>query len=857
MRKFFTFKKKKRVGIIRHILKDILIMLFALGFFGTGVFIIWAVNLEIPDFNSIGERKVTQSTKIYDRTGEILLYDVHENIKRTLVSFEEIAPHARYAAVAIEDAEFYQHKGIRPLSFLRAALINLGSGEYSQGGSTITQQLVKNTLLTPEKKISRKLKEWVIALKLEQTYNKQEILTLYLNEAPYGGNIYGIEEASRRFFTKQTIDISIAEAAYLAALPQAPTFFSPYGNNKDRLDLRQKTVLNKMYSLGYITNREYTDALAEEVDFHTPTGNGIEAPHFVTWVREALVNEFGEQAIIENGYRVITTLDYELQKKAEEVVKRYGEENVLKYNANNAGMVATDPKTGDVLVMIGSRDYFNTENEGNFNITLAHRQPGSSFKPFVYAAAFNKGLTPETVVFDLKTEFQTTCGPDGKPLKPETDPDECYTPRNYDNVYRGPISLRDALAQSVNVPAIKALYIAGLNESLKVAQNLGVESLTDASRYGLTLVLGGGEVTLLEMTSAYGVFANEGTRVPQRKILRIEDSNGNIIKEYASHKNAVQVLPKNTAYAISDVLSDNIARTPAFGSRSYLHFEGYDVAVKTGTTNDYKDAWIIGYTPSFSLGTWVGNNDNTSMEKKVAGFIVAPMWNEVMNIYLASSTKETFPPMAAVSPNLKPILQGEWRGGETYTIDSISGKLATEHTPKELQEDKIITNIHNILHWVKKSNPLGEIPKNPSIDSQYNLWEIPVLTWATKTGASSTGTIKPTEFDDIHTPDTIPKISILSPEKYSLHEVNTPITVEVKIKKKYSISKVSYYLNNRFLGSSTRHPYQFTFTPKNLQHIQQTNTLRIEVTDSVFNKGIQSQTILFNIPPQVVGIEDL
>ena len=848
---FFRKKTKKkkwhnRTVLTFLVLRDLFVIGTTISFLTIGILIIWMANLQIPDFNTIGERKLTESTKIYDRTGDVLLYDVHENIKRTIVSYELISPHIINSTVAIEDSEFYNHIGIRPISFLRSVIANLQDGSFSQGGSTITQQLVKNTLLTPEKKISRKLKEWVIAVKLERVYSKDEILTLYLNEAPYGGNLYGVEEASQAFFDKHALKLTLAESAYLAALPQAPTFFSPYGNNKDRLDERKNLVLNKMYEQGYITGEEFIEAINEVVEFKRTKGNGILAPHFVTWIREDLVKRFGERAILENGYRVITTIDIELQQQAEEIVAEYSEENVIKYNATNAGMIGTDPQTGEVLIMVGSRDYFNIENEGNFNITLAHRQPGSAFKPFVYAAAFMKGYTPETIVFDLETQFQTTCDAEGKPLESENDPSVCYTPRNYDNIYRGPITLRDALAQSVNVPAIKTLYLAGLNESLEVAKKMGIHGLSSASQYGLTLVLGGGEVSLLELTGAYGVFANEGVKHDMVNILSIQNSKGDIIFE---HKNTrgERIIPENVSLQISDILSDNQARTPAFGSRSFLYFENEDVAVKTGTTNDYRDAWIVGYTPNFSLGTWVGNNNNSSMEKKVAGFIVAPMWNEMMKYILSTTTNESFKKAEIPNQDSKPVFRGLWQGGDNYTIDKISGLLSTQYTPNELKQEKVVKDIHNILHWVNKKDPHGPIPGDPTKDPQYELWEIPVQKWVNLAGFSTTTEQKPTSYDNVHIPRNFPQITITSINKNEPVKPDKPIAIFFDVKSKYPIKSAEYYINNRYVGSSSQKPFIYSFIPSTISDISHINSIRVDVLDSVHNKGSASTTLTVDL----------
>src|SRR3989344_1888612 len=372
------------------------------------------------------------------------------------------------ATVAIEDAEFYSHKGVLPSAVLRAHLVNIGALGFEQGGSTITQQVIKNSLLTTEKTIARKLKEWVLSVKLEKRASKEKILELYLNENPYGGNVYGVEEASRVFFGKSAKGLDLAESAYLAALPRAPTYYSPYGNNRDKLEARKNLVLKRMLDEHFITDEEYEGARAKEVLFAPHAEENIKAPHFVFFVREHLEKRYGKDVIESAGLKIITTLDYELQKKAEGIVRVYSEENIKNFNAKNAGLVAIDPKTGELLVMVGSRDYFDTENEGNFNVTTSpNRQPGSAFKPFVYATAFEKGFTPETVVFDLETQFDINCDAEGNPREGVAEDYSCYTPTNYDGVFRGPITLREALAQSINIPAIKTLYLAGLSASLR------------------------------------------------------------------------------------------------------------------------------------------------------------------------------------------------------------------------------------------------------------------------------------------------------------------------------------------------------------------------------------------------------
>lgn len=815
-------------------MRKLIFILIIIGFFFSGALLLWASSLKAPDLRSFDQRKIEQSTKIYDKTGEILLYDLHQNIQRTIIPYEEMSRNIKNATVAIEDAEFYEHNGIKPTAILRAVFVNLTSLGFSQGGSTITQQVVKNSILVSEKKISRKIKEWVLAVKLERVYPKEKILEFYLNESPYGGNIYGIEEASKRFFSKSSHDLTLAESAYLAALPQAPTFYSPYGNNTDKLDERKNLVLERMLENKFISKTEYKEAIKEEIEFEKQQDLGIKAPHFVFYVQQYLESKYGKRALEERGFKVTTTLDYELQKIAEDTLFNFAEGNQEKFNASNAALVAIDPKTGQILVMVGSRDYFDDEIDGNFNVATApNRQPGSAFKPFVYSEAFNKGYTPETVVFNTKTQFSTFCKPD----EYETDNDKCYTPENYDGIYSGPITFRNALAQSVNIPAIKVLYLAGLQDSLNLAKRMGIQSLTNINQYGLTLVLGGGEVSLIDMTSAYGVFSNNGIRNEHTPIIRVEDSSGNIVEEF--RHNEQRVLVEETALKISDILSDNVARAPAFGEYSYLNFPGRDVASKTGTTNEYRDAWIVGYTPEISVGTWAGNNDNSPMEKRVAGFIVAPMWNAFMQEVLLRDNKEVFKaPRPINDSKLKPIMKGIWQGGGEVIIDSISGKLATEYTPEELRKSIVTSNdIHSILYWVNKRDPLGDRPTNPENDSQFDLWEYSVLKWKEDNNIQSGDVVIPTEYDSIHKPEFNPQITILSPRSDITYSSNNNILISVQNSSRFPISKIDYFVNGTFIGSSSKSPFSVSFRPSSVSGIKTNNVLKVVSYDSVLNKG--------------------
>jgi len=724
------FKKNWKEVII-----DGLILFFAGFIIVSAGILIWVSSLQIPDLSAFDERRVLQSTKIYDRTGEVLLYDLHQDVKRTIIPLEDMSRHIKNATVAIEDDQFYNHFGIDLLAIVRAAVSNFQDGDLlgGQGGSTITQQVIKNSVLERDKKLSRKVKEAILSIKLERVLTKEEILEVYLNESPYGGTIYGVEEASQSFFGKKASDLTLPEAAYLAALPQAPSYLSPFGNNKAALDRRQQLVLERMRINGFITVEEFEAAKDVEVTFSTGAITGIKAPHFVMTIIEELTEQFGEEAMAEQGLRIITTLDYELQAAAEEIVKRKALENTDKFKASNAGLVATDPQTGDVLVMVGSRDYFDQEIDGQFNIALASRQPGSSIKPFVYANAWRQGFLPATILFDVPTQFSPACEAwDTSSESP------CYAPKNYNNKFVGPISMRNALAQSLNIPAVKTLYLAGLTDTLKFVNDMGLNTLDDPDRYGLTLVLGGGEVRLKDMTHAYGIFANGGVRAVPRSILRIEDTNGNIIEEREVSEQ--RVLEENVAYMVSDVLSDNIARAPLWGSFSLVNFGDRDVAIKSGSTNNLRDAWIMGYAPNMAVGAWVGNNDNAAMGGGLSGLITTPMWREFMDIALAKVETQTFTQPQINTAGVKPIIRGQY-----INTELLLQALQQNEDGPSIDVGQVYGNIHSILHFVNKNDPTGPAPFNPASDPAYVNWEYGVQNWNKETF----GLLLPSEDEEV------------------------------------------------------------------------------------------------------------
>jgi len=632
-RKVYQKNKKGEMGFWQKLLWFLGIVFFIILF----LFVYYIKDLPRPE--DFLEKNFAQSTKIYDRTGTIVLYEIYGEEKRKIVSLTEIPEYLKQAVIITEDKDFYRHFGIDLKGIVRSVLINLKIMKAAYGGSTIPQQLIRSSFLTRQKTIERKIREIVLAIELDRRYSKDQILEWYLNQIPFGKNAYGVEAASQTYFNKSVSEISIAEAATLTALIQAPSYLSPYGENKEKLLERKNYILEQMEKAGYITKEQFEAAKNEEIYFSKIT-QPIKAPHFVLFVKDYLEKKYGEDFLEEKGLKVYTTLDWELQQLAEKAIKdreKYNE----KYGAYNAALVSMNPETGEILAMVGSKDFFADpypENctpgkdclfEPEFNIaTQGLRQPGSAFKPFVYATAFKKGYTDKTVVVDEETNFGIF---GGKP----------FIPQNYDRKFRGPVTLREALAQSLNVPSVKVLNsLAGLEDSIKTAKDLGITTLDKPpSFYGLALVLGGGEVKLLDMVSAYSVFATDGMKVDPSFILKIEDSDGNIIEE--NKKTPVRVLDAKVAGLINSILSDNEARAPIFGLRSYMYFDNYQVAAKTGTTQNAKDGWIIGYTPSLVTGVWVGNNNNTPMQL-VGALSAGPIWKAFMEEALPKFPKKNF-----------------------------------------------------------------------------------------------------------------------------------------------------------------------------------------------------------------------
>jgi len=823
-------------------LPKVIITVVALGIAFGGIFSIillaWIAK-DLPDPNRIIDRSIALSTKIYDRTGEELLYDVHGAEKRTFIELPEIPKHLKEATLTAEDRKFYEHKGISFTGIIRSVIKNVLTGS-KVSGSTLTQQLVKNAILTPEKTYTRKIKEIILSYQIEKKFSKDEILQMYFNEIPYGSVAYGAEAAAQTYFGKKVEEISLAEAAILAALPQAPTYYSPYGSHTDALIGRQHWILDDMAELGYITAEDANRAKEEKLEFKKRAEN-ITAPHFVMYVREYLTEKYGDLAVEQEGLQVITTLDLYKQEIAEEIITEIAEKNSTNYNANNAALIAVDPKTGQILSMVGSKDYFaDPEPEDctpgrdcvfdpQVNAGLRLRQPGSSFKPVVYTAAFKKGYTPNTVLYDVVTNFKNYDGKD-------------YEPKNYDLEERGPVTIRKALQGSLNIPAVKTIYLTGVDNVIDVAEDLGYTSFTSRSRFGLSLVLGGGEVKLIEHVNASATLAREGEWHPPIAILEVKDKDGNILEEYKNKEK--KVLNTQLARQINNILSDNEARAYVFGESNYLSLGGRPVCAKTGTTNDYRDAWTIGYTPSLAVGVWVGNNDNTAMKRGAAGgTVAAPIWHRFMSQVLGDTPVEIFKEPDEIKTD-KPVLNGSIAEGIKVKVDKVSGKLATNLTPDSMVEEKVFRQTHCILHYINKDDPRG--PAKPDLGSeQYQRWEEAVQRWAEENNYISEE--PPTDYDTTHTSANKPTIEIPSPSQ-SQTITSRDFRAEVSASAPRGVKRVEYYLNDQLMKNVTASPFKLEVFIRDPQVKSGFYTLKAIAYDDVDNNRSDQIDLNFQLP---------
>ncbi len=750
---------------------------------GYGFFLYLAMGL--PDVGALSNSVIGQSTKIYDRTGTVVLADINPDNNRIVVSSSDVTEIMKNATVAIEDKTFYTNPAFDLQGTIRALLTDIIHGRLVEGGSTITQQLAKNIFLTSHKDVLRKLKELILALRLEKRYSKDQILTMYLNDVPYGPNIYGVEMASKDYFGVDVKNINLNEAATLAALPQAPSYYSPWGPNTAELQSRKNTVLQDMLAQGYITQAQFNQAGSALPQFLPPQKFG-KAPNFVNYVENYLTQQYGANALEVGGMKVITTLDWNLQQEAEASVKNGIARDSQLYNGNNGALVAEDPKTGQILAMVGSKDYYAPSYpsgcsgssclfQGQFNVaTQGMRQPGSSLKPFIYMGLFERGFTPNTVLWDVPTEFETgnsSCPPQ---VSFNVKNSQCYHPVDFEGYFSGPMNMAYALANSVNVPAVKALYLLGIQNAIKILDSFGIHTMDNQPNLGLSLVLGGGDVNLADMVNAYSVLADNGVYHEQTAILQVTDANGNVLYQYAN--NGTQVVNSNYPKLINGILSNISLRSPLFqNSLNQTVVPGYDVALKTGTTNNYSDAWTFGYTPDLVAGVWAGNNNNQPMSARGSSILAAvPMWHDFMSQALQSFPQDAFEPPEPIS------------GSSAY----LNGNLTQGE-------------YHNILYYLGMTG-----------DPEYTNWETGVNAWLqshtvdpasftlVNPGSEETGTQQTptTPASTTSAEASNIQINIISPQNGSF--VSAPLSVSAQISSALPISKIEVYLNGSLVDSS-------------------------------------------------------
>lgn len=866
---------KKKSGFWKWTFRIFLGLFFAGILSIVGVFAYFAKDLPSP--GKVNNRFIAESTKIFDRTGTHLLYEVHGEEKRTIIPFSEMPEVIRAATITLEDQDFYSHYGIKFSSIMRALFKDFAGGSAQQGGSTITQQFVKNSLLTPEKTFTRKIKEAILSVEMEQKFSKDEILAMYLNEIPYGSNAYGIEAASQTFFGKNAKNLTLDEAAFLASLPNAPTYYSPYGSHLEELKARQTKTLSTMANLGYITPQQAEEAKAvDTLEKLVPQRENIAAPHFVMYVKEYLAKRYGDEQIEQGGLKITTTLDWDKQQIAEKAVSEGAEKN-LRYNAENAALTAIDPKTGQILAMVGSKNYFDTKIDGQVNVTIRDRQPGSSFKPYVYLAAFTKGYVPETILYDVPTNFSTE---DGK----------TYEPQNYDGTFHGPVSLMQALGGSLNIPAVKLLYLTGVKDSIELAKNLGITTLNQPDRYGLSLVLGGGEVKLLDHVNAYATLATGGVRRDKTAILKIENAKGEVQEEYKESPGERVVAEKFVAM-LDSILSKNENRSWIFGENNPLRFDTRPVVAKTGTTNEYRDAWTIGYTPSLAAGVWVGNNDNTSMKLGADGsYVAAPIWRAFMEKAIEGTPIETFPPynpddeiakrdkdgdikeekspeetVPTETPTetpietipsandplvpkfpkiVKPLLGGWIEEKRDLKVCEIPGKddeycLPSKYCPESEEKKRDFVSPNDILYYVNKNDPRGPIPDKPDRDSQYKLWQKAAKDWYDK-DKKVVLDAPPTKecSEDDFASKFAPSVSLSAPDETS----SSSFSISAKGNAPYGTDSIEIFVDGNKIVSGNNSSLGIEYSIPDDKR-GDTLTVEVKLTDKVGNEVKASKSV--------------
>jgi len=843
-----THLKEKKFHIPWKLLLKLFGILAGVGLLATiGIFAYFSKDL--PDPGKINNRFIAESTKIYDRTGEHLLYEVHGEEKRTQIAFNEMPDVLKYATISLEDQDFYNHHGIKLTSILRSIFKDIVNFGKAQGGSTITQQFVKNSLLSNEKTLVRKIKEVILSLEVETKFSKDEILAMYLNEIPYGSNAYGIEAAAQTFFGKPAKNLTLDEAALISALPQATAYYSPYGSHIDALIGRKNFALKTMARLGYITEDQANAAIEESTLSKIQIQkNIIAAPHFVMYIKDYLQQKYGDTAVEQGGFKVYTTLDWEKQQIAEKAIKEGADKNTKTYGASNAGLVAMDPKTGQILAMVGSKDYFAPSEpkgctpgksclfEPNVNVTNSLLQPGSSFKPYVYLTAFIKGFTPETNIWDTDTNFST-------------EDRKIYNPKNYDGKNSGLMQMKDALARSLNVPAVKTLYLAGVKDSVSTAKNMGITTLNEPDRYGLSLVLGGGEVKLLDHVNAFSTFATGGIRHNKTAILRIEDSKGNTLEKYTAGQGE-KVIEEKYIAMIDYVLSTNSLRAPVFGDKNPLSFSNRPVAAKTGTTNEWRDGWTMGYTPSLAVGVWAGNNDHSTMKQGADGILVAaPIWRSFMDQTLKNYNIEDFPKYEPEETS-KDILDGKLEMKKEVKVCEIPGEndkycLASDACPESKIKKKKFSDAHSVLYYINKNDVRGDPPENPKDDPQFENWEDGIKNWLKDQGYSTDSAPK----DECKEKDFSkfkPSIEIKSPsdgEKITA----TSFNISVKISAPYGVKKSIISVNGNDVNSGDNDSINYNYSiPDDKKN--SSITIKASVTDDNGNSDSKSIQVNTEVP---------
>lgn len=791
------------------------------------IFIFAWYSKDLPSPNKI-QRVQGFSTVISDRNGEVL-YDIYQNQNRIPVAFADMPLHLRQATIAIEDKDFYKHQGFS-IRGMGRALINIFVFHNLQGGSTLTQQLVKNVLLTNERTLPRKIKEFILAIQIERKYSKDEILQMYLNEAPYGGTAVGVETAAQLYFGKNTKDLNLTESVILAGLPQSPSTYSPlFGQDPQAYINRSSQVLRRMLEDGYISAKEETEIKNSlvKVEFSHESAN-FRAAHFVMYVKEQLVSQFGEKMVEEGGLKVKTTLDWKIQEQSEKIVKQ--EIDKLKnLNVGNGAAIVIDPKTGEILAMVGSKDYQSTDSAGlKFNVvTQGLRQPGSAIKPIIYATAFKKGYTPSTLLMDVETHFP------GGIDKPD------YVPKNYDGKFRGPIQVRYALANSINIAAVKMLAMVGVKDALTTAYSMGLTTLKptseNLSRLGLSMTLGGGEVKLIDLTSAFSVFATSGVRHDPISILKVEDKDGKVLFE-TKKSSGQQVISPQVSFLISNILADNDARKDIFGPSSWLVVPGKTVSVKTGTTDDKRDNWTVGYTPSYAVGVWVGNNDNSPMNPALASGVTgaAPIWNKMMSYVLKNKSDEPISvPTGIVASQIDAYGGGLPKDGfPTRNEYFISGTEPTAIASiyqrlKISNNGKLANNIEIASGQFKEVDYIVLSEQDPVSTDGKNRWQEGIDAWLTANSDPKYHPPKETSSDNL---DSV-VVQIKNPGDHSQIDDND-VLIEANAVSQVDIVKLEVFVDD--VSKRTVTDQKFS---ERINMDKGTHTIKIRAQDAKGNSG--------------------